>query len=195
MQTTATKPRFGLRDTKPKAQPKQPDIRGRKNVRRSARWKLSDILFYTSIALIGLIIFGFASIILKDPNGRQAESQQLAATHDKQAERRQSENDQNLARPPLRLNSSKCRNEYGFIKFVGEVTNRSAQPIENLMAIGVFRTSNGELVKSASSLIDYQPLMPGQRSPFTVITSDNPVIRECFVGFKTMFGGVVEFDD
>lgn len=173
--------------------------------RKTKRFGLSDLAFYALLTFLGLAIIGFGMKIIEDPEVRQARQieqakadykrRQTQAKLEKQAERERIEAARLAARPPLKLNSSKCRKEYGFVKYSGEVTNRTKQPIDNLMAVGVFRTSNGDHVKSASALIDFQPLLPGQRSPFTVTTSDNPAIKNCFVAFKTMFGAAIRFED
>jgi hypothetical protein len=39
--------------------------------------------------------------------------------------------------------------------------------------------------------VEYDPLLPGQRSPFSAITTGNPAITKCNVGFKQMFGGAL----
>jgi hypothetical protein len=46
-------------------------------------------------------------------------------------------------------------------------------------------------VKSADAMVDYQPLLPGQTSPYKAMTTLNPAVASCQVVFKTMFGGAV----
>ena len=52
-----------------------------------------------------------------------------------------------------------------------------------------FTDKDGTFVKAQSSLIDYQPLMPGQTSAFKVMTVSNPQIWHFSFGFREMFGG------
>lgn len=63
------------------------------------------------------------------------------------------------------------------------------------MAVGTFRTNSGELVKSDSALIDYNPLMPGQTSPFKSMGTDNPQITDCGLNFKYLMGGSISFTE
>ncbi len=209
MDSSKTEASFGSRNSHSSGPSAKPTPRAAAIKQRSIRnWKLSDLVFYTLIGCLGMATIGFAVTILEDPEERQArlveeataefERKREQARLDRIAEReratsarKQAEAERLAAKPPLKLISSKCRNEFGFIKYTGEVINRSKQPIDNLMAVGVFRTSNGGHVKSANALVDFQPLMPGQRSPFTIITGDNPAISDCFLAFKTMFGGVI----
>jgi len=77
----------------------------------------------------------------------------------------------------------------------GEVKNVSNRPIKNLMAVATFRTGAGGFVKSDDALVEYNPLLPGQTSPFKVGTTHNPASEKCRLSFKTMFGGEVKYDD
>jgi hypothetical protein len=90
--------------------------------------------------------------------------------------------------PPLEVISWKCDKEYSYVFVRGEVKNISSQSIKNVMAVGEFRTKDGTLVKSEDSLIDYNPILPGQTSPFKTGGTDNPAITNCNLSFKTLFG-------
>ena len=52
-----------------------------------------------------------------------------------------------------------------------------------------FQDKAGGFIKSDEALVAYQPLLPGQTSPFKVGTINNPLIRHYTIGFKQMFGG------
>ncbi len=95
--------------------------------------------------------------------------------------------------PPLEVVSWKCDKEYSYVFVRGEVKNISSQSIKNLMAVGEFRTKDGTLVKSEDSLIDYNPILPGQTSPFKTGGTDNPAITNCNLSFKTLFGKQVSY--
>lgn len=90
--------------------------------------------------------------------------------------------------PPLEILSWSCNTEYGYIHVQGEVKNNSSQSIKNLMVVGEFRTKDNAFVKSADALIDYNPILPGQTSPFKAGTTTNPAISGCNVSFKQLFG-------
>jgi len=95
--------------------------------------------------------------------------------------------------PPLELVSWRCEKEYGFIHVRGEVRNVSPRKLENVAAVGEFRTKDGELVKSEVALLEYNPIMPMQTSPFSAGGTDNPSIKRCGVTFKYLFGGSIDF--
>lgn len=78
--------------------------------------------------------------------------------------------------------------EYGYIHVVGEIKNISNIKLENIMAIVNFRTDTGDLVKVDSALIEYDVLMPGQTSPFEVLTTENPAIKKLGLAFKKLYG-------
>ena len=67
--------------------------------------------------------------------------------------------------------------------------NVSTRKLENVVAVGEFRTKAGELVKSKDALLDYNPIMPGQTSPFSAGGTDNPQISGCQLAFKYLLGG------
>ena len=90
---------------------------------------------------------------------------------------------------PLRLLGHGCRQEYGFQTCEGEVRNISDERLDNVMAEVRFQDKAGNFLKSEDALIAYQPLLPGQTSPFKVATPNNPLIRHYTIGFRQMFGG------
>lgn len=94
--------------------------------------------------------------------------------------------------PELALISWRCTEEYGYIGVEGEVKNISSKKMDNVTAIGSFRTKSGELVKSSDALIEYNPIMPGQTSPFKTMTTTNPEIKGCGVSFKYLMGGAIQ---
>lgn len=91
----------------------------------------------------------------------------------------------------LELLSFKCSKEYGFSKVTGEVKNISGKSMESVVAVGSFYTADNTFVKSSDAIIDYNPILPGQTSPFQVITSSNPEITKCKIAFKEFFGGTI----
>lgn len=94
---------------------------------------------------------------------------------------------------PLEVQSWRCDKEHGFVFVRGEVKNVSTQKLKNVVAVGEFRTKGGELVKSEDALLDYNPIMPGQTSPFSAGGTDNPQIQNCNLGFKYLLGGSIAY--
>jgi len=84
-----------------------------------------------------------------------------------------------------------CYKEYDYFITEGQVKNISNDPIENVEAIVSAYTKDGKFVKSDSALIEYDPIMPGQISPFRVGMTDNPQIEKCKVEFKEFWGAEI----
>jgi TPR repeat protein len=83
--------------------------------------------------------------------------------------------------------------ESGFVTAEGQVRSVTPHKLENVSVTVIYKTSSGALVTSDTVLIEYNPLMPGQLSPFKVITSDNPQIRNANVNFSFLMGGSIPF--
>lgn len=169
---------------------------GRKQIRG---WK--DYAFYAVVGLAVFFTIGFLAIIFESPEKREARAaeraltiQRLQAEAEERADaRREAERIAN--RPPLKINSWSCSKEYGFAKVHGMVTNRSNKSIDRLMVTAIYKTSGGDIVKSSDALVDFQPLLPGQQSPFSTLTTDNPAIKNCGILFRTMFGSEVKSEE
>lgn len=93
--------------------------------------------------------------------------------------------------PVLEVKSWSCNTEHGHTSISGEVKNISDKPLKNVTAVATFKTKDGTFVKSANALIDYNPILAGQTSPFKALSSHNPAIGNCYVSFKTLGGGTL----
>lgn len=91
----------------------------------------------------------------------------------------------------LELISFNCYTEHNYFYVTGEVKNISNKSLESILAVGSAYTVEDEFVKSADALIDYNPILAGQTSPFTVMIRSNPEIKKCKVEFKEFWGGTI----
>jgi TPR repeat protein len=91
----------------------------------------------------------------------------------------------------LKLLDWHLRRESGFIMAEGQVQNISNNRLQNVTAVVLFKTQSGGLVTSNTALIEYNPIMPGQVSPFKVIETDNPQISNVSMDFKFLLGGTI----
>ena len=73
----------------------------------------------------------------------------------------------------------------------GQLNNITAAPIKNVTAVATWYSRDGTFVKSDDALIDYNPILPGQTSPFKTMSSTNPAMSKYTVEFKTLFGGTL----
>jgi hypothetical protein len=97
--------------------------------------------------------------------------------------------------PPLVLHSWRWSENYGYAIVEGEVENASAEPLQRVMAVATFYTKDGQLIGSADSMIDYQPILSKQKSPFKVMHQWNPAMENAKLTFKSMFGGTIDFKE
>lgn len=95
----------------------------------------------------------------------------------------------------LELQSMRVYKEYSFAHIDGMVKNISGEKMENVMAVGEFYDANDNFIKSAEALIEYNPILPGQSSPFSVLTTDNPEIKNGKIVFKAFWGGTISTKD
>lgn len=82
-----------------------------------------------------------------------------------------------------------------FVEVDGEVRNTSSEAIESLLVTAEFRTSDGTFITSDDGFADYSPLMPGQSSPFKIMSRYNPQMATARLRFKTLFGGEINYID
>jgi len=98
-----------------------------------------------------------------------------------------------LNTPKLELQSWRCYEESGYKHVVGEVKNISDDPLYRVQVVGVFRAENGDFIKSSDALIEYDPVMPNQISPFKTLTKFNPLMSSCEISFSKLGGGKINF--
>jgi uncharacterized protein YgiM (DUF1202 family) len=79
-------------------------------------------------------------------------------------------------------------NEHGYVKVEGRVKNISNSSLKNVTADVTFLTASKELVTSSEALIDFNPIMPGQTSTFSVIETYNPAMKSASITFRTLLG-------
>src|SRR2546429_2198974 len=70
-------------------------------------------------------------------------------------------------------------NSGSYMILEGEVRNLTDAPISRLMAVARYHTKNDQFVRSDDALIAYNPIMPGQTSPFKIMSTYNPMTARC----------------
>jgi hypothetical protein len=93
----------------------------------------------------------------------------------------------------LRTLGSRVSPGGGFIIVEGTVRNIYDKPLKDIqvVAMGYGGPWAKEFVSSSTALIEYNPILPDQISPFTVYLDYNPAIKEVKVEFKEFFGGTI----
>lgn len=95
------------------------------------------------------------------------------------------------AEPPLELQAASWHSEYGYAIFEGAVKNVSAKSLDGVEAVATFYDKDGGFITSDSAMVDYQPILPGQTTPFKVMGTWNPAMKSANVEFKHILGGTI----
>jgi hypothetical protein len=72
------------------------------------------------------------------------------------------------------------------------VTNVSGRSLSNVEAVTTFYDGSGNVVKTEDALISYNPIQPGQTSPYKTMGTDNPLIKTERTAFQVMGGEELE---
>jgi hypothetical protein len=137
----------------------------------------------------------------------RVEAQQRAKEEELQAEARANEaraqaaavaEEQRVARQEscsgidLVIESWSWSDESGYVKATGQVTNVSDAPLDRVAVDVSYYTADGTFIKNGDALIDYQPVLAGQTSPFSTIDSGNPAMDNARIAVKDLLGGTYE---
>ena len=98
--------------------------------------------------------------------------------------------------PPLTLISATCTHtSEAFIECEGFVRNVSDRPLEDVLAVIINTDASGVPLSSDDALIDYNPILAGQESPWSVIINYNPAYTQWRVEFSELFGTKIAHTD
>ncbi len=75
-----------------------------------------------------------------------------------------------------------------YVRAEGEVKNISDAPLRNIMAVVTYKTKDKDFITYDSALIEYNPIMPDQTSPFSVISTYNPLMEIAYLEFQSLSG-------
>lgn len=140
----------------------------------------------SSKVLENLVIY--EELLKLDPNNEQYK-QKVAFYNDRYDELAKKEFlRKKKASSDLELISWHWSKDYGYATAKGQVKNISNRKLKNVEALVTWYNKSGEMITSDSSLIEYNPIMPGQISPFQVMESYNPAMQNATIEFKFMWG-------
>jgi hypothetical protein len=83
----------------------------------------------------------------------------------------------------------------GYHIIEGQVKNISSESLRNVAAKGTWFDKNDGFITSDDTLIDYNPILPGQTSSFKVMSRTNPAMSKYSVEFKYLLGGSIRTED
>jgi len=91
----------------------------------------------------------------------------------------------------LKLLDYNFNREYDYITVQGQVKNISKENLEDIEVVVEFFDESDNFIKKDSALIEYNPILSEQTSPFEVISTDNPEIERYRISFKELMGGKI----
>ena len=100
---------------------------------------------------------------------------------------------QTVVEPQLELVAYSWGTESDYAILEGQVKNISSQSLQSVTAVATFYDANGGFITTSDALIDYNPILPGQTSPFKVMKTENPAMKKANVEFKYLMGGSIPF--
>ena len=74
----------------------------------------------------------------------------------------------------------------------GSVRNISDKTMDRVQAVALMHDAKGDFVSSSTAMIEYQPLLAGQSSPFKVMVRWNPAMKTSRVEFKRFGRGEIK---
>ncbi len=137
--------------------------------------------------IIGGLVFYGTSSLFSSPDSEPSQVSETVATTETVAK----------TPPPkvdmLELVSQSCSVEYNYTIVSGQVKNISDVPLNNVEVVAVSLAEDGTQITSDSALIEYNPILPGQTSPFKSYMKYNPAMAKCGVmDFKELMGGTIQ---
>lgn len=93
----------------------------------------------------------------------------------------------------LELQSWSWHSEYGYAIAEGQVKNISDESLKNVEVVITWYTEDYTFITSDSALIEYNPILPGQTSPFKVYATYNPAMFKAGIDFKFFMGGTISW--
>jgi hypothetical protein len=96
-----------------------------------------------------------------------------------------------LQEPQLELVIWNWSSGYEYAKAEGQVKNISDKSLESVQAVVSWYTDAEEFITSDIGMVGYNPLLPGQTSPFKVMAKHHPAMKKASIEFKKMFGGQI----
>jgi len=98
--------------------------------------------------------------------------------------------------PRLELLSSRgYKSSMSHMSVEGQVKNISDESLKNIQVVVQWYDKDGNFITNDEVLIDYNPILPGQTSPFKVITTYNPEMQKYSVSFKEFWGTSINTKD
>ena len=122
---------------------------------------------------------------------RSLDQKIAAAQRKREQEEKKERRERARASSDLELSSFHWQRSSGYAIVDGMVKNISGKSIDNVQAVAIFTDASGGFITSDDAIIEYNPILPGQTSPFKIYARWNPAMKSCRLEFKTLMGGEI----
>jgi len=147
--------------------------------------------------LVGLMFVGMCATAINGPANERAQLDRAIAANPLLRNAPDTSPAAQASAPRLQVLAKRgYESESGGYYYVeGQVKNITNQPIDRLRVVATWFTKEGTFITTDQAMIDYDPLMPGQTSPFKTITRGNPQMSKFSIEFARLGGGTVAHED
>lgn len=78
-----------------------------------------------------------------------------------------------------------------WVEAKGQVKNISDRSLRNVEVLVTFYDKNGTFITASDALIEFNPILPGQTSPFRAMETYNPAMAKATIEFKFLMGETI----
>ena len=78
-----------------------------------------------------------------------------------------------------------------FVEVSGWVKNISGRKLSDVEVVASFFGKKGDFIACKSALIEFNPILPDQTSPFRMLATNNPAMETAKLEFKFLTGGTI----
>lgn len=89
----------------------------------------------------------------------------------------------------LGLHTSRTSEHY--VTTQGQVRNISGGSLKNVLAVVTYYDGSGSFISTDNALVDYNPLLPGQTTTFSVMAPYNPAMKSSSIAFAFLGGSAI----
>ena len=131
----------------------------------------------------------YKKLLKLDPNNKKYKEK--VSYYNSKAAEKKLYNEELRAGSDLELLSWHWSKNYDYVTAEGQVKNISGRKLTRVQALVTWYDKNGDMITSDTSFIEYDPILPGQISPFKVMERYNPAMKKANIEFKYMGGGEI----
>lgn len=152
---------------------------------------MTKFLKLSLLACLGIL--GIA-LIMPTPNAPETAKPKMTLEEFKALEKTWQQPTPKASATQLELQAMRFTINHGFAYVEGQVKNVSGESLKNVMAVATFTDKDDGFITSDQALIEYNPILSEQVSPYRVVARANPAMAAVRVEFKQLGGGTLRME-